>query len=203
MTNDKLVINLKPDAEDLTVRTRQWLETKSNYLGAQAVIRLLDSPDTKIPVLDISLGLFKGSGRSRQKHSTTQTWGDPIPMIDDKTRRDCMKEANKLIARIAVTRELGNEELAGKLQRDLDLLKKYLRETTMPGGKIKNFPDKSDREYQRIYQAINTILKKARAESPEVHAYLERHIKTGKTFAWVTRGLRKRGRKIRHRQHLS
>ncbi len=167
MTNDKLVINLKPDAEDLTVRTRQWLETKSNYLGAQAVIRLLDSPDTKIPVLDISLGLFKGSGRSRQKHSTTQTWGDPIPMIDDKTRRDCMKEANKLIARIAVTRELGNEELAGKLQRDLDLLKKAL------------------------------------AESPEVHAYLERHIKTGKTFAWVTRGLRKRGRKIRHRQHLS
>lgn len=162
-----------------------WLNSKIEYVGAQLILYVMKHPDKELGILEISSHLPHQNTKCRTKYPINQGIGRTFEMIDKKTQAECLERIKKLKEAIAADLELGFEEEAKAKQKEIDAILYYLKETTI-NSRIKCFPNIKDKEYQRLYISYRRILKQANDEYPEIASYIDKHMKTGKTFKWIS-----------------
>ena len=85
----------------------------------------------------------------------------------------------------ASSRSLINKRQDDASTSEIAALTAYLKETTLPTGKIKCFGDDDTKAYRRLWAAINRLLKKAEADGhSEAVAIIKANLKQGKMFRW-------------------
>lgn len=107
----------------------------------------------------------------------------PIPMTDNQTLHIVNKRLNALIAIQAISPQ-------PEFDDEIKALIRYRRQCVRPGGGIRNFSDENHHAYQMVRNAINRVLKKAKADGHhEAVAIIKENLKFGKTFMLTNRGI--------------
>jgi len=107
-----------------------------------------------------------------------------IPQTDVVTLKQVDNELNRLIKLKAWRQSV--EADCSDIDKTIQQLVSYRKETTRPNGTIKGFRSAVEREYQRHQKAIQRLLKKAKKDCPDAYAYIRNHLKSGIYFQWVT-----------------
>ena len=185
-------------------------ENYPGWEGTKALTLLVCHPNEAIPAATLERCLNQGISPSEAQTSLFRL--APIRMTDDKTLRAVKNRLNTLMNVEASSRSLeveassrsleveassrslkveaSSRSLINKRQDDastseIAALTAYLKETTLPTGKIKCFGDDDTKAYRRIWAAINRLLKKAEADGhSEAVAIIKANLKQGKMFRW-------------------
>jgi len=160
--------------------------------GTKALILLVCHPHEAIPAATLERCLNGVLSPTEAKSALFRP--APIRMTDEKTLKAVRNRLNHLIDVDASSRSIINkpqdEASTSKPQdeastREITALTAYLKETTLPTGKIKCFGDDDTKAYRRLWAAINRLLKKAEAEGHrEAVAIVKASLKQGKMFRW-------------------
>jgi len=115
---------------------------------------------------------------------------EKIPLTDEKALKEVKKELTRLTA--IKGKKLQRNLDCSAQNREIELLKKYIRECTRPNGVIKAFYSTEQKEYQRHRIAVKRMLDKAKRDCPAAYHYVKAHLQTGVNFFWSSEELKQR-----------
>lgn len=174
--------SMKSDQAESSQELNRFLGRHKANIGSRMINLLRENSNTPYSTLELSLALSQGYCPTCLQKKVLES-ENAIPMTDAKTLAAARKRANELIQDISNSEALGLDDKTAKTEYEALLL--YIRNTTIPGGRIKSFHYATDREYQRLKQAVNRILVKAQAESPFAYAEIKKCLSTGYFCKWV------------------
>ena len=162
------------ESPTLLDQARRWLTSHIKLRGARLILAILPESNANVNTK---------SGRRSAAHRCPLVEAG-IPMSDYEALREYRQRCDDLMRGIKSDLELGFAERAAARQYEFDAIQEHIREITMPGGRIRNFPSGQTREYQRQFQDYRYLLSKAEADNKAVFHYLKEHVITGAEFVW-------------------
>ncbi len=173
--------------QSLETRLSQWLKSHDNMNGSKVLIYLMEHPNTKLHVSFLDRCTFTGNWPEPDEFAMNGFESQPrIPMVDKITVKQCRNRAEALIKEIKGAVDLNDLALEAKLKLEYELLMKYLYQVTTPSHKIKNFDAGWKPTYHNVYTCVWKAIRKMRTQAPDLAAYVNRRLKTGRCFVWKT-----------------
>lgn len=165
---------------------REFMQSHSNLWGTKLVFLLLSKPDEPFHVIRLTHTIeppeFPAWKYDRFTRAYESNCG--IPQTDSQTLKDIDQ---RLIKLIAIKAELVVNDLDfTHIEKEMQVLVGYRKETTRPNGNIKNFEQETRKEIKRHRTAFQTLLNKAQLECPDAYYCFKRHVQTGLYYKWIS-----------------
>jgi hypothetical protein len=152
--------------------------------GSKLLMVLLRNPNR--PIFSTVLEIVIHSNIELARAEASVYHPSAVPMTDYKTIVRVKSELVKLIDKKAAYLAVNDEERS-PYDDDIKSLKRYYRETCLPNGTPKSFPDEYRRAYRRHYAAIRRLFARAKKDGhAEAVAIVKRQLRLGRQSIFKT-----------------
>lgn len=108
--------------------------------------------------------------------SVTTYWETHIPCCDELTLKDIRKRMNYLIELISACQEYENPKKLAEAESELEQLTKYVKASTVRGGRIDYFQSTHNRMKEAILKAVSRSIEKLREKDAEMADLLKKNL---------------------------